>query len=768
MTRGLRVDRLSVRYPGASEPALREVSFAVEPGERVLLLGPSGAGKSTLALTCAALVPRAVPAQVEGTIQLDDLDLTRMRAQEAASRIAMVLQDPDVQVVRETAFDEVCFALENLCLPVSEIEGRAGRTLARLGLLDRAADDPDRLSGGERQRLAIACALAQQPQLIVLDEPAAQLDPPGRAEVYGALRDLAAATRCSLLLVGHDPEPVLSLVDRVLVLDRTGKLALDGSADLVTGPRRAQLFNLGVVVPPRAPHTSVRPRDGTPLVEVRGVTVERPLRRGVRTAVLRDVDLTLTPGSVTAIVGPNGSGKTSLLRALAGTLPVARGTVRVDGQDPRRLEPSRLRRMVGFAFQSPSRQFVHDVVDEDLAQALGASGPADPQVTRVLDDFGLSDRRRANPLTLSFGQQRRLSVAAAMGSEPALLLLDEPWAGLDQRAADALLDRLRAYAAQDHTVVIATHDLAAAARWATSAVILAEGRVVESGPAVRLLSDHDLLRQAGLEPGGLVTAPVPPEPAPPDGFLARVNPLAKLAVALPVMLALFFTSNPRVFAALGLLGLAVSVAGSRRARHDLLRALPVALLLGAVMTAALAVWVRPDLVSGTQVLVTVGPWRLHLGAFGQSAISVGRIASLLAVGSTFALTTEAAALTRALMRQGHLPYRVGYTVLATYRFVPRLLLELDTIGAARRLRGIAPGRGPVAALRRWAGYPFPLLVAAIRHAEQVAVSMDARAFGAFDDRTERTISRWQRRDTAYVLGGLVVAALAWAAALPVW
>ncbi len=758
-----------MRYPGAHRPALSDVTFALRPGERVLLLGPSGAGKSTLALTCAGLIPRTVPAQVQGTIELDQIDLLQMRPQEAASRIAMVLQDPDVQVVRETLFDEVCFALENLRLPAVEIEDRARLALARLGLLDRAGDDPDRLSGGERQRLAIACALAQRPQLIVLDEPGAQLDPPGRSEVYRAVRDLAVATGCGLLLVGHDLGPVLSLVDRVLVLDRTGALALDGSPDLVTGSRRAQLFSLGVMVPPRSAHTPVRPQDANPLVEMRGVTVERPLRRGVRAAVLRDIDLTLAPGSVTAILGANGSGKTSLLRTLAGTLPVPHGTVRVGGQDPRRLEPAQLRRLVGFAFQNPSHQFVRDVVDDDLAQALGASGPTDPRVTRVLDDFGLSERRGANPLTLSFGQQRRLSVAAAMGPQPALLLLDEPWAGLDQGAADALLDRLRAYAAEGHTVVIATHDLDAAARWATSAVVLAGGRVLDSGPAVRLLADHLLLQQAGLEPGGdAATSPAPPAAQPPDGLLAGINPLAKLAVALPVMLALFFTANPRVFAAVGLVGLVGALAWSRRARHDLLRALPVAVFLGAVMTAALAVWVRPDLAAGTPALLAIGSWHLHLGAFGVSAIIVGRIAALLAVGTTFALTTEAPALTRALMRQAHLPYRVGYTVLATYRFVPRLLLELDTIRAARRLRGVAPGRGPVAGLRRWSGYPFPLLVASIRHAEQVAVSMDARAFGAFSGRTERTVSWWQRRDTAYVVGGLVVAAVVWAAAIPIW
>ncbi len=738
-----------------------------------MLLGPSGAGKSTLALTCAGLIPRAVPADVEGTVDLAGLDLTTAPAQEVATRIAVVLQDPDAQVVRETAFDEVCFALENLLLPKREIERRAKVALARLGLLGHAADDPDRLSGGERQRLAIACALAQLPQLMVLDEPAAQLDPTGRNEVFRALEDLAADTGCGLLLVGHEPEPVLPLVDRVLVLDRAGTLALDLTPEAAFGRRRAQLFNLGVVVPPRSPRTLLHPVADAASVEVRGVTVQRRLHRGVRIAALRDIDLTLAPGSLTAVVGANGSGKTTLLRTLAGTLPVARGTVRVGGLDPRRLDPDGLRRLVGLAFQSPSRQFVRDVVDEDLAQALGASGPAAPQVAVVLADFGLAARRSANPLTLSFGQQRRLSVAAAMGSEPEVLLLDEPWAGLDRPAADALLTRLHAYAAQGHTVVVATHDLATASRWATGAVVLARGRLLDAGPAVRVLADHNLLRRAGLEeraglgPDGPISQTGAPAPPPSDGLLSRLNPLAKLAVALPVMLSLFFTSDPFIFVATGVLGLVASFAWSRRARHDLVRALPVGLALGALMTAALAIWVRPDLVAATPTIVHLGSWRLHLGALAVSAVTVGRIAALLAIGTTFALTTEAPALTRALMRQGRLPYRVAYTVLATYRFVPHLLVELDTIQAARRLRGIAPGRGPVAGLRRWAGYPFPLLVASIRHAEQVAVSMDARAFGAFEDRTERTVSEWRGADSVYVMGGLAAAALIWSTTLPV-
>ena len=410
----------------------------------------------------------------------------------------MVLQDPDAQVVRETAFDEVCFALENLLLPKREIERRAKVALARLGLLGHAADDPDRLSGGERQRLGSACALAQLPQLMVLDEPAAQLDPTGRNEVFRALEDLAADTGCGLLLVGHEPEPVLPLVDRVLVLDRAGTLALDLTPEAAFGRRRAQLFNLGVVVPPRSPRTLLHPVADAASVEVRGVTVQRRLHRGVRIAALRDIDLTLAPGSLTAVVGANGSGKTTLLRTLAGTLPVARGTVRVGGLDPRRLDPDGLRRLVGLASRP------EPAVRSRRGGRRPGTGPGRKRPRRPAGGGGarrLRARRPAerHPLTLSFGQQRRLSVAAAMGSEPEVLLLDQPWAGLDRPAADALLTRLHAYAAQGHPVVVATHDLATASRWATGAVVLARGRLLDAGPAVRVLADHDLLRRAGLE-----------------------------------------------------------------------------------------------------------------------------------------------------------------------------------------------------------------------------------------------------------------------------
>ncbi|MGH7912215.1 MAG: energy-coupling factor ABC transporter ATP-binding protein, partial [Candidatus Dormibacteraceae bacterium] len=247
----LRVEGLTVRYEEAGEPVLRDVAFLLRPGERAMLLGPSGAGKSTLALCCAGLVPRAVPAQVAGLIELDGDDLTAMRAPEVAARIGVVLQDPDAQIVCETVFDEVCFALENLRLAAPEIVARAREALLRVGLADRPDEDPDRLSGGERQRLAIACALAQRPRLIVLDEPTAQLDPLGRRDVYRALADLTAGAGRGLLLVEHDPEPALHLVDRVLVLDREGRLVLDEPPGPAFGAHRSWLEALGVARPRR-------------------------------------------------------------------------------------------------------------------------------------------------------------------------------------------------------------------------------------------------------------------------------------------------------------------------------------------------------------------------------------------------------------------------------------------------------------------------------------------------------------------------------------
>jgi energy-coupling factor transport system ATP-binding protein len=245
----LRVRALGVVHDGETAPAPADVSFDLAPGEVVLLLGPSGSGKSTLTLTLNGLLPQSVPATVTGSVEVDGLDTQTAPVAELSTRVGMVFQDPDAQLVTGTLLDEVAFGPENLRMPVPEVLARAEAALRRVGLWERRTENPDLLSGGGRQRLAIACALAMGSPLLVLDEPTANLDPAGIEDVYAALADLVAAGDRGILLVEHNLDAAVGFVDRVVVLDQQGRLAFDGAVDDVLRGRAAELHAMGVWLP---------------------------------------------------------------------------------------------------------------------------------------------------------------------------------------------------------------------------------------------------------------------------------------------------------------------------------------------------------------------------------------------------------------------------------------------------------------------------------------------------------------------------------------
>ncbi|MET0828282.1 MAG: energy-coupling factor transporter ATPase [Microbacterium sp.] len=248
----LRVRDLAITHAGEDAATPAAVSFGVAPGEVVLLLGPSGSGKSTLTLALNGLIPNAIPAEVRGAIEVGGHDASLTSVAELSTRVGMVFQDPDAQLVTGTLLDEVAFGPENIRMPVADVLARAEAALRRVGLWERRAENPDRLSGGGRQRLAIACALAMGSPLLVLDEPTANLDPQGIEEVYAALSELVAAGDRAILLVEHNLDAAIGFVDRAVVLDQAGRLVADGTVDAVLRDRAEELHAMGVWLPTSA------------------------------------------------------------------------------------------------------------------------------------------------------------------------------------------------------------------------------------------------------------------------------------------------------------------------------------------------------------------------------------------------------------------------------------------------------------------------------------------------------------------------------------
>ncbi|WP_232498911.1 ABC transporter ATP-binding protein [Agromyces humatus] len=531
----LDLHRVRIRHEGATRATPDGVTLSISAGEVVLLLGPSGCGKSTLALALDGLVPHAVPAELEGTVRVAGLDTRDHGVGVLSEHVAMVFQDPDAQVVTGTLLDEVAFGPENQLVPVDEVLARAERALKLVGLWERRDENPDRLSGGGRQRLTIACALAMAAPVLVLDEPTANLDPAGIDEVYAVLRELASERDHAIVLIEHNLDAAVGIVDRVVVLDADGHVTIDGPAQQVLRDRAEDLLALGVWLPvstlaamrlrdagvtldplPITPAELAAALDaqptlpaplsgagatqaGEPAIRVRGLSVRRGGRRGP--VVVHDVDLDVVRGEFVAIVGTNGAGKTSLLQAIAGVIPPPVGAVDVLGLDPARADARTLSSRIGFVFQNPEHQFVAHSVFGELELGLRVHGVPEADrseaALRLLRRFGLEDLREQHPFLLSGGQKRRLSVGTALIAGAPVLALDEPTFGQDREHAAELLDMLRELNDEGTTVLVITHDLQLVADYATRVVVMQDGRILGAGPTAEVLAGP-LIDEAGL------------------------------------------------------------------------------------------------------------------------------------------------------------------------------------------------------------------------------------------------------------------------------
>jgi energy-coupling factor transporter ATP-binding protein EcfA2 len=447
------------RHAGRRRWAVRGLELSIEAGERVLLLGASGAGKSTLLSALAGLLRAPEAGDEEGRLLV-----AGRPASERTQQVGVVFQDPSSSIVMGRVGDEVAFGLENRAVPPGEIWPRVAAALAGVELRCPLAQRTDRLSGGEQQRLAIADVLAVSPALWLLDEPTANLDPDGAALVRATLREVVSASRATLVLVEHRVTPLVDLVDRVVVLEAGGGVTADGPPRELFARAGASLRSAGVWVPGPPPPRRAPPRPaGAPVVVAEGVAVRYP---GAERHALAGVDATAHAGQLLALTGANGSGKTTLALVTASLLVPTAGTVRFAAGGPdrpyTRWRPRQLVRWVGTVFQEPEHQFVASTVAGELAVGPRRCGMPEALATRrthaLLDRLGLAQLAEANPFTLSGGEKRRLSVATALATDPALLVLDEPTFGQDARTWDELAALLAEERDAGRCVVAATHD----------------------------------------------------------------------------------------------------------------------------------------------------------------------------------------------------------------------------------------------------------------------------------------------------------------------
>ena len=742
------------RHAGRKNAALSGVDLDIAPGERVLVLGPSGSGKSTLMGGLAGLLGGAEEGEATGTLTVDGV-----APADARGRVGLLMQDPEAQVVLARVGDDVAFGMENLGVAREEIWPRVENSLEAVGLSVPLDHSTTELSGGQKQRLALASILAMGPGLLLLDEPTANLDPSGVAEVRAAVEAVVERTGATVVVVEHRVDVWASLVDRVIVV-ADGAIAADGPLNEVLAQQGDALRERGIWLPGDdvaaevgpAPEVTPASSEATPIARVADLTIgynqDAPVRSGI--------DLTIARGVSTCIVGANGAGKSTFALTLAGLLPPLEGTVEVETSDGTRGDPhewssKQLLGRMSMVFQEPEYQFLAATVAEELAIGPRAAGMSEAEIAPLVDEhleaLGLTKLARANPMTLSGGEKRRLSVATALISAPELLILDEPTFGQDRGTWLGLVRLLRAALERGVTLVSITHDPAFVAAMGQRVVDL--GQVGTRGATPAAPTDEAGAASAGNahDEGAKPVA---------RGLLARTNPVARVLALLVATTPLLITIDP-VSAGVALaLELALMPLSGVSARSFFLKATP---LLVAAPLGALS------------MLLYASPGGTVYWQFGPAAISDHSIWLALGIGLRMcAIVMPAIALLDRIdptdMGDGlaqilHLPARPVLAALAGARMTSLMAADWKALERARRARGV----GDASRIRSFLRGSFSLLVFALRRSGKLATTMEARGFGAQGRRTWARVSRLSVADAVLMVVAIVLPAIALAASI---
>lgn len=467
------LEEVSYTYPRGERQAISGVSVNIEPGECLFITGPSGAGKTTLCMAAAGILEHEFGGEKGGRITILGRDVKEfLSLSEISGHVGMVFDDPEAQLIFTSVEEEILSALERRGLHVDEIESRLSAIMEvtqLAALKDRA---PHALSGGQKQRLVLATTLALGTDIVILDEPTAELDERGTESIISVLKDLKAGGK-TIVLTEHKFTKFRDLIDQMIVMD-TGRIhALGKPGDLISDE-----FVKGVIFPD---YSGIR--DGSyysPSAEQKPLVTVKDLEHAYgEVQALRGVSLDIFPGEFVAIVGENGSGKTTLIKHLIGLLRPSGGTVMVDGKDAGIAPVSDLAHSVGLVFQNPDHMFFADTVAEEIMFGIRNLGIPEPDMVleKVLSATGLTHTRDLYPRWLSRGERQKLAIACVLAMRPKVIILDEPTTGLDGREAREIMGILKHLQQEGRSIVMVTHSRQIAEECTERIITIESGRI---------------------------------------------------------------------------------------------------------------------------------------------------------------------------------------------------------------------------------------------------------------------------------------------------
>ena len=534
MDKYISFNQFTFQYDAQAEATLKDISFDIAKGEKVLILGPSGSGKSTLAQCLNGIIPNIHKGQAQGQVRIDGQDIFKQSIYDKSQLVSTVLQDPDGQFIGLTVAEDLAFALENDCADQSEMKDKVALWAERLDLTSLLNHRPQDLSGGQKQRVSLAGVLIDESPILLFDEPLANLDPKSGQETIDLIDKIHKEEGATTIIIEHRLEDVLYRpVDRILLVN-DGTLLFNGSPDellsstlLLENGIREPLYvtvlrqlgfdtrsaqnlsqldalDLSDLALPDRVLKDKRDSSSDSILKVEGLSVSY----GDNPAIIEDMSFSLKKGERLAIVGKNGAGKSTLAKALCGFVP-SQGKLTYKGQDISQDSIAERSERIGFVLQNPNQMISQTMIFDEVALGLRLRGieetEVEERVHEVLKTCGLYSFRKWPISALSFGQKKRVTIASILVLKPEIIILDEPTAGQDYKTYTDIMNFLDSLQKQGHTIVMITHDMQLMLEYSDRCLVVVEGEIIADDKPVTILNQKDLLESANLKQTSLYT-----------------------------------------------------------------------------------------------------------------------------------------------------------------------------------------------------------------------------------------------------------------------
>nr|WP_106790036.1 energy-coupling factor transporter ATPase [Massilistercora timonensis] len=529
---------LTYTYPGAETPTLRGVDLEIERGDFLAIVGNNGCGKSTLCKVMNGLIPHFIAGEFTGTVEIDGASTLESEIGELAQKVGYVYQDFENQIVRPTVLDDASYACMNYAMKDYQEKGK--QALKQCGLEGREQDYIWQLSGGQTHLLALAGAVSLQPDVLILDEPIAQLDPMHADRIYEVLREMNEKYGKTIIVIEHHTEYIADYCRNVLLLkdghvewklpvgealgrveelrscnifppqvtqaayelEQNGTLAGKGGGLPATIEDGKKVFG-NLTYQREEPFSGAGEKPlGEAVVSFRDVAVSYRSVKGEPRQIFRSLNLDLCKGEKIALIGSNGAGKSTLMKMMTGLLRPNAGNIRVKDVQVEETRPEKMSRYVSLVYQNPEDMFIKDSIEADISFAMQVRGEErwQERTRKLLERFHLTELKDRDGRLLSGGQMRRASLAIGVALDPEILLLDEPTANLDIATRKEIMRTLKEMEDITETVMIATHDMQLVCEWADRIIVLYQGEVIADGSRDEIFGNQEILDTVGIRP----------------------------------------------------------------------------------------------------------------------------------------------------------------------------------------------------------------------------------------------------------------------------